>query len=103
MKLNDYQLAALKFATYTGGLTYTVLGLCGEAGEVAEKVKKRLRGDPVQSTSEDIGRELSDVLWYLAAAADELGYTLEEIADLNLTKLTDRYNRGVLKGNGDDR
>lgn len=107
MDLNEYQKRALKTAIYPSdqGLIYTVLGLCGESGEVAEKVKKMIRdGDDKSGNFEDeLGRELGDVLWYLANLAQELGFTLEDIARINLHKLTDRHYRKVLKGSGDNR
>lgn len=86
--------------------TYPVLGLCGETGEVAEKVKKVIRDKGGVFTEEDkkaIATELSDVLWYINRFAWGLGYTLEEIADLNVKKLLDRQARGVLAGSGDNR
>jgi len=107
MDLNEYQKRALKTAIYPPdqGLIYTVLGLCGESGEVAEKVKKMIRdGDDKSGNFEDeLGRELGDVLWYLANLSKELGFTLEDIARINLHKLSDRNNRKVLKGSGDNR
>lgn len=83
------------------GLLYCVLGLNGEAGEVAEKVKKDLRGDDDDPL--DIGDELGDVLWYLARICEEMDYSFDAIARRNASKLTDRKDRGVLKGSGDDR
>ena len=83
------------------GLLYTVLGVNGGAGGVAEKVKKDLRGDDDEPL--DIGDELGDVLWYLARVCEELDYSLDAVARRNAAKLTDRKARGVLKGSGDDR
>ena len=103
MDLNDYQLKAISTAIYPTGyrVIYPTLGLTGEAGEVAEKVKKTLRDGGLNV--ESLRKELGDVLWYLAALARDLGLTLEEIAQENLKKLQDRKDRGVLKGSGDDR
>ena len=103
MDLNDYQLKAIGMAIYPTGyrIIYPTLGLTGEAGEVAEKVKKTLRDGGLNV--EGLRKELGDVLWYLAALARDLGLTLEEIAQENLKKLQDRKDRGVLKGSGDDR
>jgi NTP pyrophosphatase (non-canonical NTP hydrolase) len=87
-------------------LTYPVLGLCGETGEVAEKVKKVIRDENkvfTDSKKHEIAIELSDVLWYINRMAWGLGYTLEEIALLNLEKLEARKKRGVLSGSGDNR
>lgn len=81
---------------------YPTLGLVGEAGEVAEKVKKVLRGDR-EIPREEIAKEVGDVLWYAAALAEDLGYTLEEIVMMNVAKLSDRKERGVVKGDGDRR
>lgn len=118
MYLNEYQKEALTTAEYPGrhelgGLVYTALGLAGEAGELANKVKKVLRGDygpPTQEsagldfiTSEPYAYELGDILWYIAVLADELGYSLEDIARRNLVKLEGRKLRGTIKGTGDNR
>jgi NTP pyrophosphatase (non-canonical NTP hydrolase) len=87
-------------------LTYPVLGLAGETGEVAEKVKKVIRDKRGVFTDEDrkaIAVELSDVQWYINRMAWGLGFTLEEIAQMNLDKLADRKKRGVLSGSGDNR
>lgn len=75
----------------------------GEAGELANKWKKVLRGDGGDLFNSFVAAELGDVLWYLARLADECGYTLEEIASYNLKKLADRKARGALTGAGDDR
>jgi len=101
--LNDYQKKAVSFAVYppTHKILYPTLGLCGEAGEVAEKVKKQIR-DGVFSNYE-LAKELGDVLWYLSNTANDIGYSLKEIANLNIDKLTSRKNRNVIKGSGDNR
>src|SRR4051812_18972751 len=110
MELSEYQRDATLSAIYPGrgtwvGLVYTMLGL-GEAGELQGKAKKLMRDDNFQLTDERrdamVG-ELGDVLWYVAAAAGELGVPLEDIAQHNLSKLSSRAARGVLKGSGDDR
>lgn len=118
MRLSEYQDAALRTAIYPGrgsmwGLTYVTLKLNGEAGEVAEKVGKTIRDDNLRPCSlphemnperyEKIIDELGDTLWYVAAAADELGVPLDVIAHRNLAKLEDRRKRGVLGGDGDRR
>ena len=82
-------------------VSYLALGLNGEAGEVAEKVKKHKRGDDIDLT--ELEGELGDVLWYLTRLADELDIRLNEVADANLDKLFDRQKRDVLKGSGDER
>ena len=109
MKLNEYQSEAKKTAIFdrSSGVTYCVLGLCGESGEVADKVKRVYR-DPDVTLScveqrEGLLKELGDVLWYLANLSDMLGFTLEEVASSNLEKLRDRALRGVISGEGDER
>ena len=82
------------------------LGLSGEAGEVAEKVKKVIRdkgGEFDDDTRLAICKELGDVLWYVAQIASELNLDLSNVAQGNLDKLADRAKRGKIKGNGDDR
>jgi NTP pyrophosphatase (non-canonical NTP hydrolase) len=85
---------------------YPTLGLTGEAGEVAEKIKKVLRdknGLIDKNTRRELKKELGDVLWYLANLATEIGLSLEEIARANLKKLASRKKRGKLHGSGDNR
>lgn len=110
MDFNEYQELASTTAIYPGkgtiiGLCYAGLGL-GEAGEVQGKIKKVLRDDDGILTNEKadaIAGELGDGLWYLSAVAEEIGWTLDEIAESNIAKLFDRKDRGVLKGSGDYR
>ena len=86
--------------------TYPVFGICGEAGEIAEKVKKIIRDKNNVLTENDkleISKELGDVLWYINRMAWSMDRTLEDIANLNLEKLESRQKRGVLSGNGDNR
>jgi NTP pyrophosphatase (non-canonical NTP hydrolase) len=85
---------------------YPTLGLCGEAGEVADKVKKVLRdrqGNFSPEVIADLKLELGDVLWYVAQLATELGLELEQIAQTNLDKLASRAARNVIGGSGDRR
>lgn len=113
MTLNEYQEKAKETAQYgLEGQEYTLLGLLNEAGECAGVVKKYIRGDydnpnddgiAYKVMKEKLGKELGDVFWYLAMCASEFNYTLEEIAQMNLDKLSDRQERGVIKGNGDER
>lgn len=103
---SKYQEAARKTRIATNGdpLTYTTLGLTGEAGEVANKVKKLLRNDGNRDEIiAGIKSEMGDLLWYLSAMADDLGTTLGEIAEINLEKLRTRYAQGKIQGNGDSR
>ena len=103
MRFNEYQEEASKTAIYPEQykIVYPALGLAGEAGEVAEKVKKHIR-DGVLNV-DDLKKELGDVLWYLAAIASDLGLNLDEVAEANLQKLRSRQARGVISGNGDNR
>ena len=85
---------------------YPTLGLCGEAGEVADKVKKVLRDRQGSFSPEviaDLQLELGDVLWYVAQLATELGLELDQIAQANLDKLASRAARNVIAGSGDTR
>lgn len=109
MRLADYQRDSRATAIYPGvgeNLLYPTLGLCGEAGEVAEKVKKMLRDDAGVLTDERrtaLGAELGDVLWYVAQVATEAGLELDAVAEANLTKLRSRMDRSALTGDGDER
>jgi NTP pyrophosphatase (non-canonical NTP hydrolase) len=108
VELSDYQQRSRRTAHYprAAWLTYPALGLAGEAGEVAEHVKKAIRDDGATITPERkaaLARELGDVLWYVSQLATELELDLGEIADENLDKLLSRQRRGVLSGSGDDR
>jgi NTP pyrophosphatase (non-canonical NTP hydrolase) len=109
MRLSDYQERSRATAVYPdagSNLTYPALGLCGEAGEAAEKVKKAIRDDGGELTDERreaLAGELGDVLWYVAQLATEAGLDLEQIAEDNLAKLLSRQERNVLQGSGDAR
>jgi NTP pyrophosphatase (non-canonical NTP hydrolase) len=113
MDLDDYQCLARGTATYTDTVPpreqffYAVLGLCGESGEVADKIKKILRdhrGDFANTDLlHDLKLELGDVLWYLAALCTELGFELGDVARCNLDKLASRAERNTLQGSGDHR
>lgn len=113
MSLDEYQTEASEFAFYEHDLLYPVLGLNGEAGEVAEKVKKLMRDKEVftedgetdidHDDKQAIAYELGDVLWYVANIANDIDYSLEEIAVMNLEKLNDRRQRNSLRGSGDNR
>ena len=109
MELNDYQRLAKETAVYPTlghAIVYPALGLAGEAGEVAEKVKKAMRDDNLFITEErkqQLKKELGDVLWYVSETARQAGLTLEEIATHNYAKLKDRKERNVINGHGDER
>ncbi len=113
MKFDDYQKKAKKYDFYEEtedlsavGFFEKVLGLTGEAGETADKVKKILRDKNGVVSDEDrelLIKELGDVLWYLAAISRYLGVPLSEVAKGNLDKLESRYQRNKLHGEGDKR
>lgn len=110
MTLDDYQKRAKTTSTQLASDPFTpyyfTLGLTGEAGEVAEKLKKVLRNhnsDFSKLDLDDFKKELGDVLWYLAMLADHFGLSLDDVANTNLAKLADRKKRGVIKSAGDNR
>ena len=109
MSMSEYQQLALSTAIYPKEMSiiYPTLGLCGESGEVAEKIKKWIRDtdrtEMNKETVELLKKELGDVLWYIANLANDLGLTLNEIAKHNLNKLADRKDRNTLQGSGDTR
>ena len=101
---NNYQRAARETAVYRGrgttlGLMYAGLGIAGEAGEVADEIKKMYRNDGELTPARKlkIKGELGDVLWYVAAICDECGFSMGDIAASNYEKLSDRKQSGDLK------
>ncbi|MBU3999997.1 nucleoside triphosphate pyrophosphohydrolase family protein [Patescibacteria group bacterium] len=109
MTFDEYQKQSRKTAKYPNignNFIYPTLGLSGESGEVAEKIKKVLRdknGIIDEATRAEITKELGDVLWYLSQIASELDLPLENVASENIKKLFSRLDRGKLGGNGDNR
>lgn len=108
MTFNEYQKQATRTAIYSdfNRITYPAMGVANEAGEVIGKVKKVIRDNDgvfLEEHKHAIAKEMGDVLWYLAALADDIGVPLAAIAQWNLDKLEDRANRGVIGGSGDDR
>lgn len=104
--LNNYQRQARETAIYPeeSKVVYPALGLAGEAGEVADKVKKIIRDGRTDSLyKNEIAKEIGDVLWYCAVLADDLGYTLQQVAEMNIHKLHSRAAKGKLGGSGDNR
>lgn len=107
--MDDYQKFTATTAlthTWSNDLTYPVLGLVGEAGEVAEKMKKTLRdhqGVWSPDRAVELAKELGDVLWYIARIAHILNVPLSAIAELNIAKLQHRQRRQQLSGSGDNR
>ena len=108
LTFDSYQKQAKETAIYpkSAGVMYPALGLTGEAGEVANKVKKIVREGYEKSPAdwrEQIASELGDVLWYCAALASDLGLSLGKIATENANKLSSRKKRGTIGGSGDNR
>ncbi len=109
MEFQEYQKLSRKTAIYPNkdkNFIYPTLGLVGETGEIAEKIKKVLRDEKgmiSEAIKKELSKELGDVLWYLSNLSTELGLSLEEIAFLNIDKLKSRQNRGKLRGSGDNR
>lgn len=109
MTFVEYQIEARKTAIYPNkdnNFIYPTLGLAGEAGEVAEKIKKVLRDNQGIVSEEkkiEITKELGDVLWYVANLSQELGISLEDVAQKNIEKLKSRQQRDELHGSGDNR
>ncbi len=108
MTLNEYQQHAIETAIYPDDrrIIYPTLGLTGEAGEVADKVKKVIRDSREEFTPEkrlEIVKEIGDVLWYCAALSRDLGYDLDSVAQMNVDKLRSRMERRKITGSGDNR
>ena len=115
LTLDEYEAEALEHALYDDDVIYPVLGLVSEAGEVADKFKKLLRDEQFELPFDDvavsmtyeeryeIAQELGDVLWYVTALANDLNFSLEEVAEANLRKLEGRSKRGTIRGSGDNR
>ena len=106
--LDLYQKVALTTAIYPReqAIIYPTLGLTGEAGEVANKVKKIIRDDGNkinESLVQEISAEIGDCLWYISVLADDIGCKLSDIANTNLIKLENRKKKGTIKGSGDKR
>lgn len=106
---SDYTNRAMFFAEYMSD-SYPYFGLVEEVGEFMGLFAKAHRGDDMverfgseEAVSDYVKKELGDILWMLTAVTEDMGYSLEEIATLNVNKLQDRANRGVIKGSGDNR
>jgi NTP pyrophosphatase (non-canonical NTP hydrolase) len=109
MTLNEYQEQAKKTAQYPilgHAIVYPALGLNGEAGEVAEKVKKLMRdhnGVLNYDRKMALLKEIGDCLWYVSECARQAGFDLETVAAFNIHKLEERLKAGTIKGEGDNR
>jgi len=110
MTLDEYQQEALVTAKFSGNelldLAHWTLGVTGESGEIAEKVKKIIRdqdGSVPDETKKELTKEIGDVLWYLAVLAKHLGVNFDEVGATNIAKLRSRQARDVIHGSGDNR
>lgn len=112
MEFDGYMYLTRRTAIYpadtvVGALTYTTLGLAGEAGEVAQVIKRVMRDEVdniiTEEKYEQLKAELGDCLWYLARCCDEAKLSFDEIAEANIEKLISRQARGALHGSGDKR
>ena len=108
MEFNEYQKAALSTAIYPQEkkIIYPLIGLAGETGEVGDKIKKEIRDRNSEFGTEsrfEIAKEIGDVMWYLALLANDLGYSLDEIAHMNIEKIRSRKQRDKIHGEGDNR
>ena len=109
MTFEEYQKLSRKTAIYPdkdNNFVYPTLGLTGEAGEVAEKIKKVLRdnnGVIDDLRRQEIKKELGDVLWYLSQITTELDLSLDDVAVFNIEKLNSRQERNKISGEGDNR
>lgn len=109
MDFKEYQERARETALYPdegNNFIYPTLGLIGEAGELANKIKKIIRDDNgvlTEEKRESLKKELGDILWYVAQLATELKLSIEDVAEYNIEKLQSRKERGVLGGDGDNR
>jgi len=103
MKFSEYSEKAATFIlkNVKGDLLYSTLGICGEAGEIAEKIKKGRRDGEISTAALEL--EIGDVLWYLSKLATEIGSSLELAAEANIKKLSSREFRGKIMGSGDNR
>lgn len=102
MNINQYQYEARKTRLPTANRDYALLGLVGEVGEVYSLLAKSIRDEkPLDVLS--LKKEIGDCVWFLAAIADDYGFTLGDVLEMNLTKLNKRKAKGTLQGSGDVR
>lgn len=104
MDMNEYQFKCKLTRLVTADTQYCFLNLAGEVGEVLSiEAKIRRDGGAHISYKEALKKELGDVLWHIAMIADDLGYSMSDIAEANIEKLTSRKARNKITGNGDNR
>jgi len=103
MTFNEYQEKTKDtWISNTTGFIRTILGICGESGEIAEKIKKFHR-DGHGNLRKDLKKELGDLLYYIARCSDYMQLSLEDIAKENIKKLANRKRRNKIKGSGNNR
>lgn len=107
MRFDDYQSLARSTRLPSADAVYAIINLAGEVGEVCSKIAKRRRDMPDEPLDDayllSLKKEMGDVLWQLAAIADDHGFSLDECAEINLGKLKARYKNNTLHGEGDNR
>lgn len=112
LTFDEYTKRALATAQFDPslGLIYPALGIAGESGEFVDKIKKEVRNNGRRFGSEmpeesrvALAKELGDILWYINQASQQLGYSLKQIASINIEKLEDRVKRNAVKSEGDNR
>jgi len=109
MHFSDYQKQSRLSAIYPQmgqNFTYSLIGLVGETGEVAEKIKKLIRDKQSKLDNDyraEIKKEMGDILWYFSQLATDLGIGLEDLVKTNLKKIKSRQVRHKIHGNGDNR
>lgn len=103
MTLNEYQTQALSFRLPSANPLYALLNLASEVGELHGHIAKGIRDNPNEDYVPNVRKELGDILWCLSAVSADLGFSLEEIATVNIKKLSKRKEDNTIQGSGDDR
>lgn len=103
MQLSDYQYQAMTYRLASADAFYALLGLSGEVGELHSLFAKGIRDNEYEVNQDLVKKELGDILWFVAAIATDYGFGLDEIAQVNLDKLSSRKNRNKIQGSGDER
>jgi NTP pyrophosphatase (non-canonical NTP hydrolase) len=103
LTLDAYQHAAMQFRKPSATHMYALLGLSGEVGELQSLSAKAIRDGHKENHDDMFKKELGDILWFIAALADDYDLTLSDIAQANIDKLSGRQQRGTIGGSGDDR
>lgn len=111
MNLNEYQQFTINSAFFTENknidfLSYLTIGISGESGELANKVKKIYRdkrGIVDNEDKEHLALELGDIIWYISVLAKKLGFTIDELLQMNVDKINRRIKNKTQEGSGDER